>query len=242
MIEPLLEVRDLTKHFAIMKGTIVSRQVGAVQAVDGISFSIGEGETFGLVGESGCGKTTTAKLILLLEKATSGTVKFSGKNIQDLSGREVRWYRNMTQAVFQDPFSSLNPRMRVRDIISEPLRGLKNRSSREMKKRVEEVLDIVGLPTRAKAMFPHEFSGGQRQRLAIARALAPEPKFLVLDEPVSALDVSIRAQIINLLKQIQDNLKLTYLITQHPTHHISRAVSAWPVHIHQNRDGFRGNP
>ena len=215
MAEPILEVSDLIKHFPIRKGTLITRQLGAVKAVDGISFSIGKGETFGLVGESGCGKTTTAKLILLLESMTDGTILFSGKEISHLTPKESQWYRRMTQAVFQDPYSSLNPRMRVRDIISEPLKAHKTLSKEKMRDRIVEVLSIVGLGPRAATMFPHEFSGGQRQRIAIARALAPDPQFMVLDEPVSALDVSIRAQIINLLKEIQEKFELTYLIIAH---------------------------
>jgi oligopeptide/dipeptide ABC transporter ATP-binding protein len=211
----ILEARDLTKHFQIRKGTIVARQVGAVKAVDGISFSIQEGDTFGLVGESGCGKTTTAKLILLLESSTSGQILFMGKEIQHLPLKETAWYRRLTQAVFQDPYSSLNPRMRVGDIIAEPLRAHGNLNRREMQDRILQVLEIVGLPPAAADMYPHEFSGGQRQRIAIARALAPDPRFMVLDEPVSALDVSIRAQIINLLREIQAEFSLTYLIIAH---------------------------
>jgi len=215
MTEPLVRVSNLVKHFSINKGTIIARQVGAIKAVDGISFSIDEGDTLSLIGESGCGKSTTAKLLLLLERPTSGEMIFSGRDISHFSYKRIDWYRSQTQAVFQDPYSSLNPRMRVNEIISEPLKAHKRLPRGEMKSRITEVLNIVGLPSRAMDMFPHEFSGGQRQRLAIARALAPNPKFMILDEPVSALDVSIRAQIINLLKDIQARFKLTYLLIAH---------------------------
>jgi len=225
MPEPLLEVRDLTKHFPIRKGMVVVRQIGAVRAVDGVSLTVGRGETFGLVGESGCGKTTTAKIILLLEQATRGSILFDGHDIFSLSARKVGWYRSATQAVFQDPYSSLNPRLRIKEIIAEPMKAGRKLSRSDMKARISEVLDIVGLPSRAKDMYPHEFSGGQRQRIAIARALGPAPQFIILDEPVSALDVSIRAQIINLLKEIQSQFELSYLVIAHDlalVEHISR--------------------
>lgn len=215
MGEVLLEVRKLKKHFPVTKGLILMRQVGAMKAVDGISFTIGKGETFGLVGESGCGKTTTAKLILLLEKPTSGTVLFQGKDTQRLSVPELKNYRRSVQAVFQDPYSSLSPRLRVGDIIAEPIVVNASLPTKEVKERIAKSLEVVGLSRDAAALYPHEFSGGQRQRIAIARALAPNPSLIVLDEPVSALDVSIRAQIMNLLHDIQQNLGVTYLLIAH---------------------------
>jgi oligopeptide/dipeptide ABC transporter ATP-binding protein len=205
---PLLEIRGLTKRFA-------GRGGGVVRAVENVSFSIGRGETFALVGESGCGKTTVTKLVLGLEKPTSGEILFHGANLAKASSSAMHAYRREAQAVFQDPYSSLNPRLRVQTIIAEPLmaHGIGDRSSQRT--RVAEVLDVVGLPKTAVDLYPHEFSGGQRQRIAIARALALKPSFLVLDEPISALDVSIRAQILNLLADIQDQFGLTYLIVAH---------------------------
>jgi len=215
MGEVLLEVRGLKKHFPVTRGLILMRQVGAIKAVDGINFAIRKGETFGLVGESGCGKTTTAKLILLLEKITSGTVLFQGKDIQRLSVPELKGYRRSVQAVFQDPYSSLSPRLRVGDIIAEPIVVNASLPTKEVKERITKSLEVVGLGRDAAALYPHEFSGGQRQRIAVARALAPNPSLIVLDEPVSALDVSIRAQIMNLLHDIQQNLGVTYLLIAH---------------------------
>jgi oligopeptide/dipeptide ABC transporter ATP-binding protein len=208
MSETLLEIRDLKKHFKV-------HGKGLVRAVDGISFSIPAGETFALVGESGCGKTTIAKMVLMLEKPTAGTIRFAGRDITRGSRAEHKAYRRQTQAVFQDPYSSLNPRLRVRTIIAEPLLAHREGNSASVSKRVAEVLDTVGLPASAADLYPHEFSGGQRQRIAIARALALNPRFMVLDEPISALDVSIRAQILNLLADIQDQFALTYLIIAH---------------------------
>jgi peptide/nickel transport system ATP-binding protein len=206
--EILLEIRDLKKHF---KGS--GKRV--VRAVDGISFSIPAGETFALVGESGCGKTTIAKMVLLLEKPTAGTIRFSGRDIATGSRAALKAYRRQAQAVFQDPYASLNPRLRVRTIIAEPLHAHGEGDSNIIAKRVAALLDTVGLPQAAADLYPHEFSGGQRQRIAIARALALNPRFLVLDEPISALDVSIRAQILNLLADIQEEFALTYLIIAH---------------------------
>ncbi|MBW1888503.1 MAG: ABC transporter ATP-binding protein, partial [Deltaproteobacteria bacterium] len=196
----ILEVKNLTKHFPVTKGLIFSKQIGAIKAVNGINFSIEKGETFGIVGESGCGKTTTARLVLLLEKITEGTILFEGQDIQQLSGDKLMQFRCSVQAVFQDPYSSLNPRMRVGDIIAEPL-VVNNimTSIREVRERVAELLEVVKLGRRQADRYQHEFSGGQRQRIAIAIALALNPSLIVLDEPVSALDVSIRAQIMNLL-------------------------------------------
>ncbi|HEY8332161.1 MAG TPA: oligopeptide/dipeptide ABC transporter ATP-binding protein [Tardiphaga sp.] len=205
---PLLEIRNLTKRFAVHGG-------GVVRAVENVSFSVGRGETFALVGESGCGKTTLTKLVLGLEKPTSGEILFHGADLAKASGAAMHAYRRQAQAVFQDPYSSLNPRMRVHKIISEPLtaHGIGDRDSRRA--RVLEMLDVVGLPKTAADLYPHEFSGGQRQRVAIARALTLKPSFMVLDEPISALDVSVRAQILNLLADIQDEFGLTYLIVAH---------------------------
>jgi oligopeptide transport system ATP-binding protein len=211
----LLEAKDLTKYFPVTKGLIFSKQIGAVKAVDGINFKIARGETFGLVGESGCGKTTTSRLVLLLEKITSGTVQFDGKNIEEMAGADLKHYRGSVQAVFQDPFSSLSPRMRVGNIIAEPIVVNNTLPSRETKERVAEALEVVGLGRDRAEHYPHEFSGGQRQRIAVARALALNPSLMILDEPVSALDVSIRAQIMNLLQDIQEQFGLTYLLIAH---------------------------
>lgn len=211
----LLEARNLTKHFPVTRGLIFQKPVGAVLAVDGISFTIHQGETFGLVGESGCGKTTTSRLILLLETISGGTILFRGKDIFQMSREEFEQYRSAIQAVFQDPYSSLSPRMKVGKIIAEPLLINSTLTPKEMQNRVSSLLDLVGLRKDADALYPHEFSGGQRQRIAIARALAPEPDLIVLDEPVSALDVSIRAQIMNLLKEIQQKTGTSYLLIAH---------------------------
>jgi oligopeptide/dipeptide ABC transporter ATP-binding protein len=211
MSEPLLKVTSLTKHF--VTGSLGSRAV--VRAVEDVSFEIRKGETFALVGESGCGKTTLTKLILALDKPTLGSIRFDGIELANASRAEMAHYRRSAQAVFQDPYSSLNPRLKVGRIISEPLQAqnIGDRSSRA--ERVKEVLKIVGLPASAIDLYPHEFSGGQRQRVAIARALALQPPFMVLDEPISALDVSIRAQVLNLLSDIQKDFGLTYLIVAH---------------------------
>ena len=215
MDEIILEVRGLKKHFPVTKGLILAKAVGWIKAVDGIDFSIRRGETFGLVGESGCGKTTTSRLILLLEKATAGSVFFDGKEVFRLKGTELKEYRASTQAVFQDPYSSLNPRMRVGHIISEPLVTTGRFPKNQIKERVAECLTQVGLRASDASLYPHEFSGGQRQRIAVARALAPNPELIILDEPVSALDVSVRAQIMNLLKDLQESFGLTYLVIAH---------------------------
>lgn len=206
---PVLQVQGLQKHFKVRHSTAV------VKAVDNVSFEVPAGTTFALVGESGCGKTTCAKLILGLEAPTSGAILFEGRDLSSLRGRERQAWRRGVQAVFQDPYSSLNPRLRVRTIIAEPILAHERPTSAELDRRVAEVLDVVGLPADAARRYPHEFSGGQRQRVAIARALALRPRMLVLDEPTSALDVSIRAQILNLLGDIQKEFGLTYLLIAH---------------------------
>ncbi len=215
MSEVLLAAKDITKHYLATKGLIFSKVIGVLKAVDGVSFVIGKGETFGLVGESGCGKTTTSKLILMLETITSGSVLFNGEDITRLTGPALKKYRRMVQAVFQSPFGSLSPRMRVGDIIAEPLRANKVLPKDQIRKRVAEVLDVVKLSPDKADLYPHEFSGGQRQRIAIARALSLNPSLIILDEPVSALDVSIRAQIINLLMEIQEQFGMSYLLIAH---------------------------
>ncbi len=215
MAEAVLDVRGLVKHFPVKRGVVVSRLVGQVRAVDGVSFRVGRGETFALVGESGCGKTTTARVILNLESPTDGTVHVLGREITGLRGRELRAHRASVQAVFQDPWSSLNPRKRVRAIVGESLVVNRALPRARIPGRVAELLDQVGLAPQSADLYPHEFSGGQRQRIAIARALALNPALVVLDEPVSALDVSIRAQIMNLLRDLQRRLGLTYLLIAH---------------------------
>jgi len=210
----VLEAAGLTKHFPARRG-LFGGDRGTVRAVDGISFTIPRGRTLGIVGESGCGKTTTAKLVLGLEVPTSGTMRFEGRDLQELDAAGRRHYRKSVQAVFQDPYASLNPRMRISAIIAEPLVTNEQLPAAEVRDRVLKMLDLVGLPARAADLFPHEFSGGQRQRIAIARALALSPGLVVLDEPVSALDVSIRAQILNLLRDLQDRLGLSYLFIAH---------------------------
>ena len=212
---PLLQVDSLKKYFPVTKGLVLMKTVGHVQAVDGISFTIKQGETLGLVGESGCGKTTTSKLILRLEQPTEGQILLDGEDIQSFKGQALRDYRAIVQAVFQDPWSSLSPRMRVRDIVAEPLVVNRQVSKDEVQERVAEVMQQVGLhPDQAKN-YPHEFSGGQRQRIAVASALVSYPKLIILDEPVSALDVSIRAQVMNLLKDLQGQYNVGYLLIAH---------------------------
>ena len=215
MTAPLLEVEGLAKLYPIRRGAIISREVGAVRAVDGISFSLGRGETLALVGESGCGKSTTARLVLRLIEPTAGSVRFEGEDITEMGGLALRKLRRRMQIVFQDPFASLNPRMTVGAILEEPLlvHRVGDRASRQA--RVAELLSLVGLAPYQAARYPHEFSGGQRQRIGIARALAVEPALIVCDEPVSALDVSIQAQVVNLLKDLQARLGLSYLFIAH---------------------------
>jgi oligopeptide transport system ATP-binding protein len=211
----LLEVRDLTKHFPVKKGVLIERTVGHVKAVDGVSLEIREGETLGLVGESGSGKSTTGYCILQLMKPTSGSIRFEGVELTELRREELRRTRRDMQIVFQDPYSSLDPRMTVGNIVAEPLEvhGIGTRRSR--RETVRRLLDTVGFDPNFTNRYPHEFSGGQRQRIGIARALALNPKLIVCDEPVSALDVSIQAQILNLLKDLQRDFGLTYLFIAH---------------------------
>ncbi len=210
----LLEVRDLKKHFPVGSG-FLGRNKAMLKAVDGINFHIEQGKTYGLVGESGCGKSTTAKLILQLEEPTEGVFFFEGMDVTDLSREDTRYYKSSVQAVFQDPWASLNPRMRVGSIIGEPLEVNSTMTKNEIRNRVGDLLEEVGLQQYQANLFPHEFSGGQRQRIGVARALALNPKLIILDEPVSALDVSIRAQIMNLLEDLQDEHNLTYLLIAH---------------------------
>jgi oligopeptide/dipeptide ABC transporter ATP-binding protein len=211
--EALIEVRQLRKHFPVRR-SLFGRTGGVVKAVDGIDFEVRRGETLGLVGESGCGKSTTSRLILRLEEPTSGTIRFAGRDLRTLAGADLRAYRAALQAVFQDPTSSLSPRMRVAEIVGEPLIA-DGRPGREVAERVAAVLAEVGLPPDAGALHPHEFSGGQRQRIAIARALVSGSECVILDEPVSSLDISIRAQILNLLKALQRERRLTFLLISH---------------------------
>lgn len=214
MEQPLLAVKDIVKHYPV-KQKVLARSTASVRAVDGISFNIFTGETFGLVGESGCGKTTAAKVILCLEQADAGSVAFLGQDLLRLSKKELRPLRRELQVVFQDPFSSLNPRMTVAEILAEPLiiHGLAR--GKEMEKRVIGLLETVSLGAESRDRYPREFSGGQRQRIGLARALALNPKLIILDEPVSALDVSIQSQIINLLMDLQQQFKLGYLFIAH---------------------------
>ncbi len=224
---PLLEVTDLTKYFPIRKG-VFSRTVGHVRAVDGVSFSVFEGEVLGLVGESGCGKTTTGRCVLRLIEPTSGSVRFVGREVTTLPRRELRALRREMQIIFQDPYSSLNPRLTVGSMIGEPLaiHGLaRGQAARD---RVAELLTLVGLAPGHAGRYPHEFSGGQRQRIGVARALAVNPRLIIADEPVSALDVSIQAQIVNLLRDLQRRMRLTYVFVAHDlsvVEHISDRVA-----------------
>ncbi len=213
---PLLEVRGLAMHFPVSEGIVLSRKVGEVKAVDGIDFAIARGETLGLVGESGCGKTTTGRCILRLERPTAGQILFDGENVHELRGEGLVALRRRMQVIFQDPYSSLNPRMKVGDIVGEPIKvhGVERDAGRR-RARVDELLATCGLDPKFADRYPHEMSGGQRQRVGIARALALEPEFIVCDEAVSALDVSIQAQVVNLLEDLRGRLGLTYLFIAH---------------------------
>ncbi len=226
---PLVEVEDLRKHFPVTSGVVFEHVTGAVKAVDGVSVAIGRGETFGLVGESGCGKSTIGRCILKLETPTSGTIRFDGRDIADFDRRETLAFRRRVQAVFQDPFSSLNPRMTVEEIVGEPLLVHGQETTRSARlKRVRALLDVCGLPARLVDRYPHEMSGGQRQRVGIARALALRPDFILCDEAVSALDVSIQAQIVRLLEDLRAEFGLTYLFIGHDlsvVRHISHRVA-----------------
>lgn len=246
--QALLRVENLVKHFPIMRGAFVRRQVGAVHAVDGVSFDIYPGETVGLVGESGCGKSTTGRTILQLYRATSGSVYFEGHNLAEMKGEELRKMRRKMQMIFQDPYASLNPRMTVRDIISEPLlvHGLAN--GKQAGERVQELLGLVGLNPAYANRYPHEFSGGQRQRIGVARALSLQPSLIVCDEPISALDVSIQAQVVNLLEDLQKQFHLTYLFIAHDlsmVRHISTRVAVMYLGViveFAERDDLYSNP
>jgi oligopeptide transport system ATP-binding protein len=212
---PLLEIDHLVKYFPIKSGILIDREVARVQAVDDVSLTVNEGETLGLVGESGCGKSTLCRTLLQLLRPTSGSVRFEGRELVGLRRREMRPLRREMQMIFQDPYASLNPRKRVGQIVGDPLHLQGMASGSELKRQVQELLERVGLSSEHFNRYPHEFSGGQRQRIGIARALAPKPKLIVADEPVSALDVSIQAQIINLLDDLQDEFKLTYIFVAH---------------------------
>ena len=225
MAEPLLKVRGLKVHFPIRKGLILQRQVGAVRAVDGVDLDVHKGQTVGLVGESGCGKSTLGRAILRLTDITAGEVVFDGVDLAKMKGEELRHRRRSMQMVFQDPMASLNPRQSVETILTEPLRAHRIEFDSH---RVRELLELVGLPASAASRYPHEFSGGQRQRIGIARAIALEPDLVIADEPVSALDVSIQAQVLNLLEELQDSLGLTYVVIAHDlavVHHVSDEVA-----------------
>lgn len=211
---PILEVENLSKHFGVRTG-LFGREKRTVKAVNGLNFSVGTGETLALVGESGCGKTTTTRLLLRLQNPTHGTVRFEGHDVHQLRGADLKAYRSRVQAVFQDPWSSINPRVRIRDFVAEPLIVNETLTTGDVDSRVHAALDAVGLRPQDARKFPHEFSGGQRQRIAIASAIVTRPRLVVLDEPVSGLDVSIRSQIINLFKDLQGEFGLSYILVAH---------------------------
>ncbi|GAA2749513.1 dipeptide ABC transporter ATP-binding protein [Kitasatospora cinereorecta] len=228
MAEPILEVKDLVKHYPLHQGILFKKQVGAVKAVDGISFALHKGETLGIVGESGCGKSTLAKVLMNLERATAGQVLYKGEDISRLSGAALKAVRRNIQMVFQDPYTSLNPRMTVGDIIGEPFEIHPEVAPKgDRRKAVQDLLDVVGLNPEYINRYPHQFSGGQRQRIGIARGLALKPEVIICDEPVSALDVSVQAQVINLLDQLQKDFELSYMFIAHDlsiVRHISDRV------------------
>ncbi len=229
MSDPLLEVRDLKKHFPVTRGIVVKKQIGAVKAVDGVSFDLYQGETLGIVGESGCGKSTVAKLLMNLERVTAGEIFYKGQDITKLSGRALKAVRRNIQMVFQDPYTSLNPRMTVGDIIGEPFDIHPEVAPKgDRRRKVQELLDVVGLNPEYINRYPHQFSGGQRQRIGIARGLALRPEVIVADEPVSALDVSVQAQVVNLLDRLQSEFDLSYVFIAHDlsiVRHISDRVA-----------------
>ncbi|MGW6508537.1 ABC transporter ATP-binding protein, partial [Streptomyces niveus] len=226
--EPILEVRDLVKHFPLTQGILFKRQIGAVKAVDGVSFQLAPGETLGVVGESGCGKSTVARMLVNLERPTSGEIRYKGEDITRLSGRALKAVRRNIQMVFQDPYTSLNPRMTVGDIIGEPFDIHPEVAPKgDRRRRVQDLLDVVGLNPEYINRYPHQFSGGQRQRIGIARGLALRPEVIVADEPVSALDVSVQAQVINLMERLQNEFDLSYVFIAHDlsiVRHISDRV------------------
>lgn len=227
MDTPLLVVKDLVKHFPITRGLLFSKQINAIQAVDGVSLNIEKGETLGLVGESGCGKTTVGRCVLRLIEPTSGSIVFNGKDLMNYD-RMMRPLRKQMQIIFQDPFASLNPRKKVGTIIGEPLSIHENLKTIDRTQRVQELLELVGLRSKSANRYPHEFSGGQRQRIGIARALSLNPQLIIADEPVSALDVSVQAQILNLLIDLQKRFKIAYLFISHDlsvVRHISDRVA-----------------
>ena len=246
--DTLLEVNNLVMHFPLTKGIVFQRQVGAVQAVDGVSFSVKKGETLGMVGESGCGKSTTGRALLQLYKPTAGEVNFHGKDLTKLDSGQMRKMRRYLQMIFQDPYASLNPRMTVGNIISEPMQIHNLVPKSERNERVQELLETVGLNPYFANRYPHEFSGGQRQRIGVARALAANPEFIVADEPVSALDVSIQAQIVNLMEDLQEQFGLTYLFIAHDlsvVRHISDRIAVMylgKIVELAPRDGLYDNP
>ena len=243
---PLLELRDVTKHYPVRGSLFGGKAKAVIRAVDGVSFRVSKGETLSIVGESGCGKTTTARLILRLEQPTSGTIAFEGRPLETFDAEGQKHFRSSVQAVFQDPWSSLNPRMRVGTIVAEPMVVNSGLSRGDLRNRVAELLQLVGLRPDQAQLYPHQFSGGQRQRIAIARALGTNPRLIVLDEPVSALDVSIRAQILNLLKDLQQQLGLSYVMiahhlatVRHMSHHVAVMYLGQVVEIASGRELFR---